>query len=246
MKNVRCVSFNSYTTGWLFSHVLNVYRNHAIKSCNQVYNLDETGVRPERDGINVKKRRVITEVRNKMTFSLFNFFSDTAFWCFFSWEQMVCSLHQRQFLEASVNLACQTAICISLLVLFYQRGELHTGVVKLPASTRPFLPSGLTYLLSASEKTFLLTKILYCSILRSCYIAHKSAVIKNLAEINIVVVALSAHTSNRLQPLDVSVFSPSKNCVERSPFAKLVRVSQQLQGKYNLKRQEVWDGIVEG
>lgn len=57
-----------------------------------------------------------------------------------------------------------------------------------------------------------------------------NAVVKNLTDSNIAIVAFLTHTSDRSLLLNVSVFSPIKRHVAPSNFAKLVQMSQQRQG----------------
>lgn len=82
------------------------------------------------------------------------------------------------------------------------------------------------------------------------YDAHRahmtSAVIENLYRNKIAVMALPAHTSDRIQPLDVCVFRPFKHFVNEAFTKKAAELRRLIHGEIRLSGDHVWDGIYEG
>lgn len=61
-----------------------------------------------------------------------------------------------------------------------------------------------------------------------------------------VVIALSAHTSDHLQSFHVSFFSSFKTYIGQSYSEHLVRICWKAQKEYRLSGRDFWHGIIEG
>lgn len=71
-------------------------------------------------------------------------------------------------------------------------------------------------------------------------------VIEKLFKSKIAVKAVPACTSDRLQPLDISVSAAFKNSTKEALDKTVARMMRQMPGEYTFSGQDLWNGILGG
>lgn len=245
VDNVRYVAFNAFTVGSFFAQVSLVYQNYKIRSPSQVFNLDETGFSPGRDVIGMKCSRVITEVgasavTPKLSFNYTNRVSIIVCVCA-SGTSVAPGIVFKGVREPTLSSGAMSARVTQLVKepwsVYWRRDTASVDSYIFGRWIDRFIAAVRTDVDSNDWA------VLFYDALR----AHMtSTVVEKLYKEKVAVVALPAHTSDRMQPLDVSVFGPMKQYTVKHLSQRSLEMERQIPGEYKLTGIELLDAILHG
>lgn len=242
---VRCKAFNAFNIGQFFAQVNLLYDTLSIKKPCQVCNLDETGFSPGRDIVGMSGKRVITQQGIRAVCQMPSFKYQhriTVLACVFADGSPIAPAvvfrGEREPLLTSPTISRKASEVVKDPWLLFWRKDVasvDTGIFRRWIDN--FIPLARAHVHSSEWI------ILYYDALRS----HMSAgVVHKLAESKIAVMALPAHTSDRLQPLDVSVFSAFKHWTNKRIDERISHYATRFVGDKRFGGLDIWECILEG
>lgn len=210
VDKVRELAFNGETLAIFFAQVEYTFSKYKIVHASQVLNLDGSGFSPGRDAKGASTRRVVTRKGDRAVQARVRFRYEhriTILLCVAAdgteyLPAVVFKGAREPFLSDHVSRTRVSQIVPPTWACFWRKelGSVATRVFNL--WVKRFVS------VVRSNETPKEWKLLFNDGLRSHMTAYA---IKILKEAKIAVVALPAHTSDRLQPLDVIVFGPMKH-----------------------------------
>lgn len=242
---VRVMAFNGVTLSNFFAQVQQAFETYGITSASQVLNLDETGFTPGRDMNGLAPERLITNAKCRAVWSRLSF----------RYENRISLL-----------------LCVGADGQEYAPAAVFKGV-REPTLTEFLTPTKVSKLMppgwncfwrrdvaSVDSNIFKKWAHKFVADVRArndnerwmilfydaCRSHMTTAAIDVFRAANIAVMALPAHTSDRLQPLDVSVFGPLRHFVNTSLTHMALEAKTLYRTQQKLSGGEVWRAIVAG
>lgn len=244
VHHIRVVSFNAHIITHFFAQVSVLFQSKSIKSDQQIVNLDETGFTRGRDIHGTSSERVVTVAARRATQPHVSFRYNNRISLLLAIFADGCSVlpavvvqgKREPTLSDFGSVKKVTDVVYKSWKVYWRSENASVETVIFPKWVHDFIPRARERIADGEWI------VLFYNVLR----AHMTCEVINLFNNNMIaVMELPAHTSDHLQPLDVSVFGPLKHYVnqfieEACAEARKVCVRASLDGI------PVWDAIYKG
>lgn len=245
VEHQRVLAFNGDHVGNFFAQVRLIYKTYKISEAWQVLNLDETGFTPGRDLKGTTPQKCITKAGNRAVWPQVSFKYTNRISLLFAigadgqeYSPAVVFKGVREpTLSDHVSSEKVSRLMPTGWVCYWRRDVasfdqriFRDWVDKFIVQVRIGKPSSAWLILFYD----------------ACRAHLTSGAISKMRDEKIAVCALPAHTSDNLQPLDVSVFGPFSNFVN-SRIMQLALEDRIMNSRPSkMSGREVWDSICEG
>lgn len=245
VDHAREAAFNSFTIGQFFAQVSILYEQLDIRRPGQVANLDESGFTPGRDLCGGAKHRVVTPAGVRASLAKPNFkyahrvtilaaiFADGSHVS----PAVVFRGEREPHLSSATQSKRVSDICPPPWCVYWRKDIASMDTQIFRKWVKEFVPKARA---KVNQEEWI---VLFYDGFR----AHMASdVIDVLAKRKIAVMALPSHTSDRLQPLDLTIFGPMKHYSNLALDSLVQKFVSLPGGGLRIGGLYVWECIQEG